>query len=889
MTDQKPGPRAQDRRIAQLIGSITARCVQRPVLTVCVFVAVALASALLAATQLKVDTDPSLMISNDLPASSAYQSFHRQFPALKGAFLLIVDAPDGTKGRRAAGDIAAAMQKRPDLFSHVFAPGNGPFFDKYGVLYLPEDAVKKLSEDIRQMTPMFDAMSLQPDLAGLDDLFKQISPVVEVGQAPDEVATLFTKIADTVSSAQSGTPRPMEWSSIGQVTPASQQTRWFVFAKPVLDFSALDAAAAPMAETRRLMAEAAPAGSGIKVQLTGDAALNAEEFETVTQGAALAGLASFALVTATVLIGLPALVLVVPALALIVLGLMITAGLAVLSVGYLNMISVAFAVLYIGLGVDYAVHVVLRFAEERSKGQDRKSAALAAAQATATPLALCTLTTSFAFLTFTLTDFVGMAQLGIISAAGVTVAFVASATLVPAILCLLPVSSEKLARKFERLNPDPRGSSSSFRLGLRRGATFIILGLGAVSLFALPQARFDSDPINLKDPNSPAMVAFNDLAKNLSGQVYAVHLVAEPGKDFEDAMQAFKALPEVAEVRSVSSLIPANQTAKIEILKGLQQSLPSEILPSSPMSDEERSEYLTSILSSVAQMAKAPDASPLISQAAKRLETGLKAFLAEAGQKAGALGALDTALIERFPVLFEQVRQIANLDPVTPDTLAQGFKDRFIAPDGRWRMEILPKEDMRQSQNLEHFVDVTVATNPAVTGAPVDIKEAADVVAHAILLTYGAAFTLVILVIYPVLRRVRDVFLVLAPLMLAGLLMVGYTVVFNAPFNFANVIVLPLLLGLGVDSAIHYVLRARAEEGSRTVTKTWTPRAVMISAFTTMGSFGSLWLSSHLGLASMGELLCVAVFFTLASTLVVLPQLIEWLSGRNHPPQTARP
>ncbi|NNF77547.1 MAG: hopanoid biosynthesis-associated RND transporter HpnN, partial [Rhizobiales bacterium] len=126
------------------------------------------------------------------------------------------------------------------------------------------------------------------------------------------------------------------------------------------------------------------------------------------------------------------------------------------------------------------------------------------------------------------------------------------------------------------------------------------------------------------------------------------------------------------------------------------------------------------------------------------------------------------------------------------------------------------------------------------------------------------------------LRRVWDVLLVLAPLMLAGLLMVGYTVAFDAPFNFANVIVLPLLLGLGVDSAIHYVLRARASDTSRAVAKTWTPRAVIISSFTTMGSFGTLWLSSHLGLASMGELLCVAVFFTLLCTLVVLPQLIEW-------------
>ena len=128
-------------------------------------------------------------------------------------------------------------------------------------------------------------------------------------------------------------------------------------------------------------------GSGVKVQLTGEAALNAEEFESVTKGAAIAAALSFTLVTLTVFIGLPSLVLLVPALALIFLGFVITAGFATLSIGYLNMISVAFAVLFIGLGIDYAVHVVLRFAEERAKGHDGKTAAIEAVRKIAAPLA----------------------------------------------------------------------------------------------------------------------------------------------------------------------------------------------------------------------------------------------------------------------------------------------------------------------------------------------------------------------------------------------------------------------------------------------------------------------------------------------------------------------
>jgi len=139
------------------------------------------------------------------------------------------------------------------------------------------------------------------------------------------------------------------------------------------------------------------------------------------------------------------------------------------------------------------------------------------------------------------------------------------------------------------------------------------------------------------------------------------------------------------------------------------------------------------------------------------------------------------------------------------------------------------------------------------------------------------SLVLVLIAMFVVFRRVSDVLLALAPLLLAGALMAGYTVVFNSPFNFANVIVLPLLVGLGIDSAIHYVSRARDTGGGADVTQSWTPRAVLISGITTMGSFGTLWLSAHRGMASMGELLAVAITITMLCTLVVLPQLISWI------------
>ena len=878
MTQTLPATGSPANRMSDLSAALARACVRRPIATLWVFVTAALLSALLAAFQLRVDTDPSLMISNDLPAASAYQRFLAQFPILDDTFLLIVDSEDPETGRVAAGKLARDLKARKDLFSDVFAPGNGPYFEQYGVLYLPVPAVQKLAGDIKQMAPLFNAMSLQPDLGGLDDLFKQIAPVAEIGRAPDEVAILLNGMAKTVETARAGKPAPLDWSNLGTSKPALTQTRWYVFAKPVLDFSALDAAGPPLAEARRLMADLSKPGSGVKVQLTGDAVLDAEEFESVTTGAALAGVTSFTLVTLTVLIGLPALLLVVPALALIVLGLLITAGFAALTVGYLNMISVAFAVLFIGLGVDYAVHVVLRFAEQRAKGAEPAEAAVTAVGHTAPALALCTLTTSLAFLTFTLTDFVGMAQLGIISAAGVTIAFVCSITLIPAILSVLPVPRYKLVRKFAEHTDPERGRFLRIGPGFRRAITLVLVALAGLSLVLIPQARFDSDPINLKDPASPGMQALSSLEERLSGQIYAVHLVAPPGEAFDRAAEHLRALPEVASVRTIKDVIPKDQTAKIDLLAPLATTLPAEILPSSPMSEQERVNYLIDIFASVKQIAQAKDATPAIKNAAAALQDQLERFMDEHARTPSALAGLEQALVERFEPFFKRIRQVVTLQPLTPETVTPGFKDRYVTKDGLWRLEVLPKGNMRNADELDRFVTAVTAAQGQVTGAPVDIKEAAEVVASAVVLTYGATFAIIIVLLTPILRRVRDVALVLAPIMMAALLMVGYTVVTGSPFNFANVIVLPLLLGLGVDSAIHYVMRARADEAGEPVSATWTPRAVMISAFTTMGSFGTLWLSSHLGLASMGELLCIAVLFTLLCTLVVLPQLIQWFS-----------
>ncbi len=843
------------------------------------FVVLAMLGAGLAATRLKVDTDPTLMISGSLDFRQQYKQFSRTFPAVENNFLFIVESDDPEESRKAAERVENALLAKPGLFHHVVAPGVGKFFDDYGILYADTEDVKKIAEKIKESAPTFNALADQPNMAGLSGVLNEVTAYTQAGRAPEGVDVFLNAIAETVEGETSGQPVPLDWSGLGGADdgPVITEKRWYVLSQPILDFSEVESAARPMAEARRLMADPAITADGkVTVQLTGEAALNAEEFEAVSKGAAIAGIISFTLVTLTVFFGLPAMVLIVPALSLIVLGFLINAGFATLSVGYLNMISVAFAVLFIGLGIDYAVHVVLRFAEHRAKGESGADAAVSAVRKIGPALALCTVTTALAFLAFTPTDFVGMAQLGIIAAGGLVIAFVASVTLVPAILTLLPGKQEKFARNMANLKT-VNGQKVAGTSWLRTIATLVILAFAAASLFTFADARFDGDPINLKDPEAPTVKAFMKILEDQPGEIYAGQVLVEPGQPAREMIARLNALPEVKKVNAISDFLPDDQAAKLAELNPLRDVMPRVVNSGSDVGDEVRNRMIASIARNMKALSGVEDAPTKLKASAKRLEDAIAAFDRKSTDADGdAIAKLERQLFVGLPDMLADINRLATTNTVSVEALQATLRERFVAQDGRWRLEVVPARNMRDAGNLEEFVEAMQSVAPNVSGSPVDIAGSADAVARAMLLATLAALVMVVMLAWPAFRRVRYVLLVLSPLVLAACLMVGYTVMFDSPFNFANVIVLPLLLGLGVDSSIHYVMRAREETVATDVTGTSTPRAVLISALTTIGSFGTLWLSGHRGMSSMGEMLTIAILVTLICTLVVLPQLMHW-------------
>jgi hypothetical protein len=238
---------------------------------------------------------------------------------------------------------------------------------------------------------------------------------------------------------------------------------------------------------------------------------------------------------------------------------------------------------------------------------------------------------------------------------------------------------------------------------------------------------------------------------------------------------------------------------------------------------------------------------------------------------------LERALMLSLAGRLARLGEALEADEVSIETLPAAIRARYLASDGRARVQVFPKHDINDGDAMRRFVDDVRRVAPEATDSPVEIVQSGRVVVGAVRQAGWTATIVIVVLLAGLLGSWRGTVLIVVPLALATAFTVAATVVLDVPFNFANVIVLPLLIGLGAAGGIHFVVRAKLENRSADLLRSSTPRAIVLSALTTIGSFGSLAVSGHRGTASMGELLTIAIMFSLVCTLVVLPAMMTWL------------
>ncbi|GAB5467712.1 MAG: MMPL family transporter [Rhodospirillales bacterium] len=851
-------------RIASFLAGISAGLVRascrRPFVTLLTALLLAAFCLSWAVKDLRLDTSTEDMLSPELPFRVALTDLREAFPALGQTLVVVIKAPSDALADRAATSLSDWMRARPDLYDEVFYPEGDPFLRAHGLLYLSPDALAEQIDRLAAAQGLLATLSEEPSLVGLSSVLLQALANGEEEQLED-LGPVLEQMARTSEALAAGKPALLSWRNvIGGGEAESDEPLRLILAQPALDYASLAPAKAAMEGVRQTAVALGFESDGVTVALTGKPALRADELRSIRSNIAGIGLLSFALVALILWRGLGSLRAAAGVGLLLLIGLTLTAGFATLTVGRLNLLSVAFAVLFIGLSVDYAIHFLLRLSEFRATGLALPEAATAGARAQAPALWLCALSSAVAFLAFLPTDYIGLAELGLISAGGIAIALLLCFTLLPASLVLLRM--RPLALPFGSL-------AVRLEQGLVRRRRLVlvlatVLALGSVVLVS--GLRFDNDPLGLRDPDAPSVQALAEVLNDPRAAPYRAEALLPSLAEANALAERFRALPEVAAAVTLQSFVPKDQEEKLAQLGDASFLLAPLLFAPDPAPPPDAAERLAAVGGLVAGLRAAPE--QLVGPA-----SGLAGALSLFLEMPDRLAALETALIGDLPRELDTLRAALNSGPVSLSSLPVSLTSRYLAPDGRALLEIMPEADLRDPEARLAFVEAVLAVWPAAGGDAITLVAAGQAVIEAFVEASILAFALVACLVFLVLRRLDDVLAALLPLVLAALYCGGLAVLLGIQLNFANVIVLPLLFGLGIDSGLHLVARRR-EAPDAPLLDNATPRAVLVSALTTLASFGALSLSDHPGTASMGQLLTLALASVLVAVFLVLPALI---------------
>lgn len=850
------------------------------VATACV--ALTLILFLYALFNLGINSDNLSLVSDSLESRKNHAAFAALFPNLEEALLVVIDGETPALARDATDALAAELESMGDTFRNVYVPGGGSFFEEHALLYRTADELDEFADQLATLQPILASLERDPSLVQLAELVRLgFDPENETAVDPSQWTALLDQVGEATVSVYEEAPVRVSWESmILAGSDLEIPTRRVIVVDPYLEYAKI------LVAGRSLDAIAVAVGAtgldvnpGVRVRVTGNPALNHEEMLGLAWDIGGSGVFCFLLVAGVLFLAFRSWRLVIASLATLLVGLIWTGAFAAATIGEVNLISIAFAILFIGLGVDFGIHFGMAFAAaRRDDGLPNLEALHAALDAIGASLVLCGVTTAIGFLVFWPTEYRGVAELGAIAGAGMFIILFLTLTLFPAlVLSWLQVPDDVVL-------PTPARFDKGIALRLARTPRLICGVALAAAIGSLPlllQLRFDAHVIEMRDPDTPSVQAFRDLLSDGNTSPWFVNVMAPDERSAAEFANRLEARPEVGRTVRLASYVPEDQQAKTEILEDLSFLMEAapQMADSTPDYGFEQQIQALRELRDVLRDAPRPEDDSTLVASLDALEARLSAFLVRVtadGDPEPALHEFRSALLEHFPEDIGRFRRALSVDPVELEDLPPELVRQLRAPDGTLRIQVYPSEELQDFDTLKQFVTSVLEVSPKAAGIAINLVEFGEATARSFrqaLLSAAIAISTLLFVLW---RRPADVAIVLAPLALGSTLTCASMVLLDMSFNFANVLVLPLLFGIGVDSGIHLVHRARhdGEQAGGSLVESATAGAVFYSAMTTTLSFGTLALSSHEGMRTLGVMLTIGMFWTVIANLVFLPALL---------------
>jgi hopanoid biosynthesis associated RND transporter like protein HpnN len=851
-----------------LIERIVAFCCRWPALVTLASLLLAAAAGYFTSTHFAMNTDSAKLISADVGWRKREIRFDRLFPQQSNLILVVIDGKTPELAEAGAADLTARLLQDKKLFPIVRRPDGGSFFNHNGLLFLPVKEVEATTQQLFKAQPFLGALAADPSLRGVMDALSAALLGVSQGQAQlSDIDIAMQRFGQSLKAAAAGRTDYLSWRSlITGSPPRPEELRRFIEVKPALDFDALEPGARASGAIRATARDLnVTPDHGVRVRLTGDVPLSDEEFATLTDRAWLMGGAMMAGVLATLWLALRSFKIIFAILVTLVVGLAVTMGLGLIFIGVFNIISIAFIALFVGLGVDFGIQFSVRYRAERFEYPELAKALCHTGRTVGLPLALAAGATAVGFFSFLPTNYVGVAELGFVAGIGMIVAFATSITLLPALLMLMRPEGEAAEVGFASLSV-----MDEFLARHRRGVLRAAALAGLVCLGLTLFLRFDSNPLDLRSSRVESVSTLFDLMKNPQTSPNTINVTA-PSLAAADSLAArLSRVPEVSQTLTLSSFVPEDQDRKLALIADADNVLDSTLNPFDVKPPPRDSELVASFTTTAAKLRQAAAGlSDAPATHARALAESLEALAKGPRQNRDRA---NEAVIPGLKTLLGQLSAALTPSRVALASIPAAMKEEWIAPDGTARIQVFPKDTSNDPEALSQFSDAVLKVAPGATGAPISIRESGRTIVRAFAWAGLLSFVAIVFLLMAVLKRATDVIRTLAPLILAGLLTVGSCVALDLQLNFANIIALPLLLGIGVAFNIYFVVAWRA--GARNLLQSSLTRAVIFSAATTASGFGTLWLSRHPGTASMGELLMISLFWTLVTTLFVSPALL---------------
>jgi hopanoid biosynthesis associated RND transporter like protein HpnN len=884
------GSNSEDRWLARLLSRLVERAQRRAGLTVVLTLVLTGVLGVYANRNIGFNADPNSLFSADLRFQHAIRRFSRYFPVLTNSLLIVVEGETPEQTREAAKTLLVALADDTTVFHRAFQPGEDLFFELHGLLYGTVEEVDDFADHMALLQPVLGQLAADlsvPTLASVVETGLEHKGASETHAEGWEM--VLTHLRSATDAAREGDSTALSWERV-LITGSGFEpmNRSLLVADPILDFDdvfAAERAIDAVHETARRVGLVPE--NGVLVRVTGYPALNYEEMMGLARDTGVAGALSFVLVVLLLSGAFRSGRLVLAAALTLIAGLIWAAAFSAVAVGELNPVSITFGVLVIGLGIDFMIHLGMHFVDGVRAGKPVAVALDRAVSDTGTAIVLCAGTTSVGFLAFVPTDFRGISDLGLAAVGGILSILLLTLTFFPALIRLL-LTSQACGRL------QAHGPARGIRLWRARRPAVVVTVAAVVGLLALPLVRqvdLDTNVISFRNQKTESVQAFKALLTSQATTPWFLDALVPSLDRAVELAEQMRELPEVDKVVTLADLVPDDQEEKLEILADVSMMLG---LPATTTRRRTSvAEQIAALRELRAFLATGPaEADTPLADSIEQLGASLDAFLAVAGRDDGrAMRQLADVLLDPVPDQLDRLRANLAVERVTRDDLPPDLVSRMLSTDGHARIQVYPSVDLWDHEAMVGFVEAIRPIWGDITGLPVNLVESARATWSSLrgaLVGATAAITVLLLALW---RRVGVTMLVLGPLLLAVLLTQVSTIVLPVSFNFANVIVLPLLLGIGVDSGIHLVERAERLGGtSAALLETTTARAVLFSALTTMASFGTLTVSAHRGVSSLGLLLVVGMIWTLAANLVLLPALLalreRWRSSWSVPVET---